>query len=92
MVVHAFNPCIWEAEAGGFQFLGFFLLLLFFVLFFKTGFLCSFGACPGTCSVDQANFELTDTCLSLPPDYWDKDMSHYHLAGYPISRPGSLHS
>ena len=29
-----------------------------FVVFFKTGFLCSFGACPGTHSVDQADLEL----------------------------------
>jgi hypothetical protein len=36
----------------------FFLLLLFcFVLFFKTGFLCSPG-CPGTYFVDQAGLEL----------------------------------
>ena len=28
--------------------------------FFETGFLCGFGACSGTSSVDQAGLELTD--------------------------------
>ena len=31
-----------------------------FFFIFKTGFLCSFGACPGTFSVDQADPELTE--------------------------------
>ena len=44
----------------------------FFVcLFFETGFLCSFGACPGTPSVDQAGLELTEIRLSLPSECWD---------------------
>ena len=30
--------------------------------------LCSFGAYPGTLSVDQAGLELTEVCLSLPPE------------------------
>ena len=31
----------------------------------------SFGACPGTHSVDQAGFELTEIRLPLPPGCWD---------------------
>ena len=45
------------------------LLLLLLLWFFETGFLCSFGACPGTSSVDQAGLEL---CLPLPPECWDE--------------------
>ncbi|KAL6030280.1 hypothetical protein STEG23_009295 [Scotinomys teguina] len=30
--------------------------------------LCSFGACPGMGSVDQAGLELTEICLPLPPE------------------------
>ena len=42
---------------------------LFFFGFFETGFLCGFGASPGTSSslVDQADLELTDISLPLPP-------------------------
>lgn len=29
-----------------------------FLLFFETGFLCSFEACPGALSVDQASLEF----------------------------------
>ena len=39
--------------------------------FFETRFLCSFGACPGTHSVDQAGLELTEIRLPPPPEYWD---------------------
>ena len=39
---------------------------LFFVCFFKTGFLCSPG-CPGTTLVDQAVLKLTEIRLPLPP-------------------------
>ena len=49
----------------------FFLFFFFPFFFFKTGFLCSFGACPGTYLVDQAGLELTEICLSLPPECWD---------------------
>ena len=35
-------------------------LLLFCFVLFDTGFLCSFGACPGTRSVDQGGLELKD--------------------------------
>ena len=31
--------------------------------------LCSFGACPRTCSVDQAGLKLTEINLPLPPEY-----------------------
>ena len=34
---------------------------------FETGFLCSFGACPGIRSIDQAGLEFTEICLPLPP-------------------------
>ncbi|KAH0508247.1 Cytochrome P450 3A25 [Microtus ochrogaster] len=37
----------------------------------QTGFLCGFGACPGTSSVDQAGLELTEIRLPLPPECWD---------------------
>ncbi|CAO2639639.1 hypothetical protein LEMLEM_LOCUS24998, partial [Lemmus lemmus] len=30
------------------------------VWFFHIGFLCSFRACPGTCSVDQTGLKLRD--------------------------------
>ncbi|KAM7317276.1 hypothetical protein ACRRTK_023578 [Alexandromys fortis] len=40
-------------------------------LFFEIGFLCGFGACPGTSSVDQAGLELTEIRLPLPPECWD---------------------
>ena len=43
-----------------------FCLFVFVFLFFKTGFLCSFGACPGTPSVYQASLKLTEIYLSLP--------------------------
>jgi len=33
--------------------------------------MCSPG-CPGTHSVDQTGLELTETCLPLPPKYWDQ--------------------
>ncbi|KAH0503848.1 Olfactory receptor 2T29 [Microtus ochrogaster] len=35
------------------------------------GFLCGFGACPGTSSVDQGGLELTEIRLPLPPECWD---------------------
>jgi hypothetical protein len=35
--------------------------------FFETGSLCNFG-CPGTYSVDQTGFELTEICLPLPSE------------------------
>ena len=37
----------------------------FFLIFQDRVSLCSFGACPGTCSVDQADLELTEINLSL---------------------------
>ena len=48
--------------------------------FVKTGFLCSFGACPGTRSVDQAGLELTEISLPLPLPPGIKDVCHHHLA------------
>ena len=39
--------------------------------FFKTGFLCSFGACPGASAIDQAGLELTEIHLPLPFKCWD---------------------
>lgn len=27
---------------------------------------CSFGACSGSCSVDQVGLQLTEICLALP--------------------------
>ena len=42
-----------------------FCFCLFVCLFFKTGFLCSFEAYPGTSSVDQVGLELKEICL--PP-------------------------
>ena len=44
----------------------------FFISFLlKIGFLCSFGACLGTLSVDLAGLELTEILLPLPPEYWN---------------------
>ena len=48
----------------------FFFVFCFF-WFFETGFLCSFGACPGTPFVDQAGLKLTEIGLLLPPKCWD---------------------
>lgn len=39
--------------------------LFFFYLLSNSRFLCSFGACPATCSVDQAVLELIE--IRLPP-------------------------
>ena len=50
-----------------------FLRIVHLGLFFppKTGFLCSFGACPETSLVEQAGFELTEIRLLLSPKCWD---------------------
>ena len=37
--------------------------------------LCSFGAYPGTQSIDQAVLELTEIGLPLPPKCWEEDVS-----------------
>lgn len=48
------------------------LLFFFnFVFVFETMFLCSFSACPGTSSVDQADLDLTEICLFWPPECWN---------------------
>lgn len=52
------------------------LLLLFIVFFFETGFLRSFEACPGTCSVDQALYlpsAGTKHAPSLPGTFGNSD-------------------
>ena len=54
-----------------YYYLFFFNLWFFFFFFFETGFLCGFGTCPGTSSVDQAGLELTEIRLPLPPECWD---------------------
>jgi hypothetical protein len=48
------------------------LCFVFVLLFFSPEMvsLCSPG-CPGTCSVDQAGFRLTEIHLPLPPKCWD---------------------
>ena len=46
-------------------------LLLLLYCFSETGFLCSFGASPGTCFVDQTSIELTEIRLPLSPECWD---------------------
>ena len=52
--------------------LNYILVLYTYVLVFRDRIsLCSFGACPETLSVDQAGLELTEICLSLPPECWD---------------------
>lgn len=39
----------------------------------EIGFFCVTNSpgCSGHCSIDQAGFELTDICVSLPPECWD---------------------
>jgi hypothetical protein len=54
----------------------FFVYLVFGVLRWVS--LCNPG-CSGTHSVDQAGLELTEVCLPLLPECWDKGMSHHHL-------------
>ena len=46
-------------------------LYIYKVFFFKTGFLCSFGTCPGTRSGDQVGLKLTEISLPLNPECWD---------------------
>ena len=48
---------------------------------FETGFLCSFGVCPGTPSVDQAGLTVTEisVCLCLP-SAGIKGMHHHYPA------------
>ena len=48
-----------------------FSFVVVLVLFFQTGFPCSFGGCPGTHSVDQAGLDLTEIRLPLPPEGLD---------------------
>ena len=57
-------------ESRGF-FLFVCLLAFLFLFFFEIGFLCGFGACPGTHSVDQAGLKLTEICVPLPTECWD---------------------
>ncbi|CAH6787816.1 Tmx4 [Phodopus roborovskii] len=47
-----------------------FRLFVWFALVFPERFLCSIGACPGTCFVDQAGLELGEIRLPLPPQCW----------------------
>ena len=53
---------------------------------FETGFLCSFGACPGTRSVGQVGLKLTEMHLLLPPEFNPgiKDVCHHYPAPYKI--------
>ena len=40
--------------------------------FSETGFLCvALPGCPGTCSIDQAGFELRGSALLSASEYWD---------------------
>ena len=43
----------------------------------ETGFLSSFGACPGTPSVAQAGLKLTEIHLPLPPECGMKGVRHH---------------
>lgn len=55
------------------------LVRLFVCLFFKIGFSVQPG-CPGTCSVDQADYELREICLPLLPSAEIKGVRcHYNL-------------
>ena len=60
--------------------------------FFKTGFLCSFRACPGTHSIDQAGLELTEICLALPPECWIKGVHHHRLASASLFKPSTQYA
>lgn len=42
----------------------------FFAFSLETGILYSLGY-SGTCFIEQADFELTEIHLSLPPEQWD---------------------
>ena len=46
-------------------------------IFSQTGFICSFGACPGTRFVDQTGLEITEFCLLLPPSAGIKGVCHH---------------
>lgn len=60
-----YGGCLWT---GVLSFLHSLLLLLFLLLIlFETDFLCCFGGCPGTHSVDQVGLELTEIHPSLTP-------------------------
>ena len=43
-----------------------FYLFIIYFWFFQAGFLCSFGACPGTHSLDQVGLKLKEIHLPLP--------------------------
>ena len=55
---------------GDFE-LGFLFVCFGFLGFFETESLCSFGACPGTHSLDQDGLKLTEIYLLLLPKCWD---------------------
>ena len=52
-----------------------FICVCLFVCLFRGGWdrvsLCSFGACPGTWSIDHAGLKLTEILMPLPPKCWD---------------------
>ena len=48
-------------------------------VFFETVSLYS-SACPGTHSIDQIGLKLTEICVHLPPERWDKRMRHHRPA------------
>ena len=72
------SPCIVCMSTKDIQihsfwpFFNFWVLFLCLFLVFQDRFsLFSFGACPGTHSVDQAGLKLTEICLPLPPECWN---------------------
>jgi hypothetical protein len=53
------------------------IIILLFVCFVQGRVSLGSPGCPGTHCVDQAGFKLTDICLLLSPQCWDKGMNRY---------------
>lgn len=74
---HGYSPInreetLFESVGFLFMFFGFVWLVALFALVFvlwDRDSLCTFG-CPGPCSVQQADLELTEPCLPMPPKCW----------------------
>ena len=74
------------------------IFFLFFGFFPYRVYICSFGACPGTHPVDQADLELTEICLPQPPECWDQrcapplpGLEHHNLYFYLLLNCSKTH-
>lgn len=94
--VHEYSPFnIEKTLFGSVGFLFLFMLFMFCFAFiclvslfalvlvlWDRDFLCTFG-CPDPCSVHQADLELTEPCLPLPPKSWNnRHVPSFNLVFY----------